>query len=277
MRQPALILVVSALLFSTFLPQSLTGQSTTSTSPTPPSGTASSGPKPIRDEQALNVIQTAIAALGGTTAIGQVQSLQVQAQMQNADPNASGTMTWEMSGSEFRIATNIGSKSGVMVTGYGSPTTSANGISRAVPQFVKNAIFIPAFVSVELLNELQNAQYSFRYVGSTTVNGTAATVIETALTDSRVDGRVTLQKWYFAATNLPIRVEYLLPSEKTPYAAMPGAVDLANYEAVSGVMFPFTITPYHWKQPFGTVSVQSVNVNPTIAASDFDPPTAGAQ
>jgi hypothetical protein len=276
MRQPALVLAVSALLFVVSL-QGLHAQSTAG-STTSTGASAANKFGPIRDDKAVAAVQAAIAAFGGTPTV--TVPVQVQAQMQatTAGGSVTGTITWEMSGSQFRVASSFGGATSVMTTGHGNPTAAANGNSRAVPTYVAQAIFIPALAGPILANEFQNSSYSLRYIGPKTVNGTAVTAIETSLSGSPIKSRLTAQIWYFSnATNLPVRVEYRLPAEQIEQASFPAAVDLSNYAASGGGFYPFNIVLYHGAKQVGAITLQSVNTNASIPSTDFDPPTGGAQ
>jgi hypothetical protein len=234
----------------------------------------------IRDQDALNTVQAAITALGGAAAIGTVQSWQAQGQAQGVAPDGktvSGTVTWEMAGSELRMAssTNLGQQA--LLTGHGNPAMVGSGTSMSLPAHVITATFIPALVSSILLNRLQNSNCAFQYVGPQSLGQESVTVVKTVCLHV-ANYVVTAQTWYFdAASSLPVRVEFRRPSMTRPQLAASGAVGLSNYQQVSGVLYPFQILAYEQGKQTGTVTLQTVNVNPAIPASDFDPPTGGAQ
>jgi hypothetical protein len=228
-----------------------------------------------RDPQAVAVVQAALAAFGGSAA---AQSLQVLAQVQV--PGASGsetsTLTWEVAGSEFRIALSDAGGSSVIVTGHGNPSAITNGNAEVVPKHVIEAMFIPAFAGAILAREFQSPNYFLRYRGVETLNGTPTTVVETMLTTAP-NAPLTRQIWYFSnATRLPVRVIYRVPADQTPLAFMPEAVDLSNFTPVSGGLYPFSIGVSQQGKLVASITLQSVNPNANIPSTDFDP-AGGAQ
>jgi hypothetical protein len=240
-----------------------------------------SPPNPVRDAQALTIIQAAITALGGATAIGQIQSWLIQAEVQSSQEmgSTSSGLLWEKAGTEFRMAstpTASGQTSSIM-TGHGNPVSVSNGTSNAVPAHVMSALFIPALVGSVLLTEFQDPNYSVQYSGSSTLNGKPVAVARTASTSSRTNFQVTGQTWYFdGVTGLPLRIEYTVPTANTPQISSTVAIDLSDYRPVAGTLYPFQIVESEQRKQLQTITIQSVNVNATISPSDFDPPAGGA-
>jgi hypothetical protein len=238
---------------------------------------ASAAPPSPRDPQAVAAVQAAMAAFGGS-AVGQSQ--QVQAQTQSSGPSGSlpTTVTWEMAGSEFRIALSDSSGSSVIVTGHGNPMATIHGNSQAVPNHVVQAMFIPAFAGAILAREFQNPNYSLRYIGTETVNGTPCTAVRTVLPTTPVNAALTDQIWYFSnATNLPIRVIYRSPADQTPLISIPETVDLSNFTSVSGGLYPFSIVVSRQDAEVAAITLQSVNPNANIPPTDFNSTAGGAQ
>lgn len=267
MRQPALVLAVSALLFSLFLPQTLFAQSSATPSPFPP----------VRQEKAVAAVQAAIAAFGSAAT---AQTVEAQVLVQSPGPNGTltNTVTWEMSGAEFRIAASVGNSSSIIVTGYGNPAATLDGQTHPVPKHVIEAMFIPAFAGATLAREFQNANYSLQYLGPQTVNGTPCTAVKTELPTAAPNPRLTDQIWYFSnATNLPIRVIYRSPADQTPLVSRPETVDLLDFTSVSGGMYPFKMVDSFSGQQMTTMTLQSVSPNASIPSTDFDAPSGGAR
>lgn len=245
----------------------------------------SSGASIKRDPKAVSTVQAAINALGGSAAIAQAQTWQIQGQTQDTMPDgttASGTFTWETNGTDFRMAYTMGQTSGYMVTGQGNPayvTTGSNGTAVAAPQFVVAATFIPALVAPLLSQQLANAECPLVYDGSIKLGSEVVTVVKTRLMSSwKASVRVTEQTWYFdTMTNLPVKIDFLLPSQISPLVSIQASIALSNYQQVSGVLYPFQVTRSYRKQVASVATIQSVSVNPTILASDFDAPLGGAQ
>lgn len=231
--------------------------------------TGSQQPPQPRDPQALSVVQTAITALGGATAIGAIQTWRVQAQSSAQFNGATRAILWEQAGSEFRMASHFGTAGGdnVIVTGHGSPASVQGGTTKALPSHVISSLFIPALAGSILLNEFQNTNYTFQYVGTRTLNSKTVSVVRTVLLANPLGA----QTWYFdMASGLPVRVEYRIAMISTPAASLSGAADLLNYQPVAGILYPFQIVQWRQGMQVDVVTLQSVNVNAAISSSDFD-------
>jgi hypothetical protein len=126
---------------------------------------------PVRDPKAVEVVQAAIAALGGAQVISQIQSWQVQAQTQDTIQNSTttGKVTWEKAGKEFRMQSLTPSGTYAVVTGNGKPASIANGTPKTLQEHVTRALFVPPLVGDLLLRQIQDQNYSIQYGGTTTL------------------------------------------------------------------------------------------------------------
>jgi len=236
-----------------------------------------------RDQNALSTLQAAITALGGATAIGQAQSWQAQGQVQGTAPQGkavtaiTGTITWEMAGSEMRIASATNAGPTAFLTGHGNPAVVSNANSLKLPPHVVAAMFVPAFVGPILLKDFQNSDCELRSGGPKNL-GTESVQVVHVLTTGIPYFQQTAQTWYFdSITKLPVRVEFRIPSMRYPQVSIRGALNFSNYSPVASVLYPFQIVTFRDDKQTSAVTIQSVNVNVAIPSSDFDPPTAGAQ
>ena len=226
---------------------------------------------PTRDSRGLSIIQSALTAMGGVTAIGAVQNWQILAQAQGS-PQMGGmvkTVRWEQSGAEFRMSSTFAAtgKTNATVTGHGSPATVQNGATAALPSHVVSALFIPALAGPVLLNEVQNTNYSVEDGGTQTLNSKSVVVVRTMLPTKPL----TAQTWYFdATTNLPVRVEYRLPTVRTAAFSLPGAADFSNFRPVAGILYPFQIVTWRQGLQVEVITLQSVSVNAAVSPNDFD-------
>ena len=242
--------------------------------------------EPFRDTRALNAVPGALDAFGGSTAVSQVQGwLVVWIAWRPKDSSKTVPMSWEATGTEWRM--NMTAKDGTisMVTGRGAPAwISVTGMGTKVPSHVMRARFVPALAGLVLWNELPNPSYSMLYVSEMTLDihqrsalnsdpTQRFTVVRTGVFSKDPADRVTLQTWYFDQTSgLPLRVEFRMPSDKRPELSASGAYNLGQYKSVSGLMFPFQISRYMGDRPIDAYSIQSVTTNATIASADFDSP-----
>jgi hypothetical protein len=157
-----------------------------------------------------------------------------------------------------------------MMTGHGRPGT-INGTSQALPTYVVQAVFVPVAVASVLAQELGNPKMSLRFKDSETLGTEPVEVITTALETDYPDNVVTPQTWYFdTSTGLPVRVEFRAPDMKAPTNSFPVAMDLSDYQSVSGVAYPFKVVSTLNGKNQAVFTVQSVVVNSGIPPSEFD-------
>jgi hypothetical protein len=173
--------------------------------------------QPASDPQAVVVVQAAITALGGATAIGQAQNWTFQATLQGP------------------VSSDAWSE---IVTRYnGKPAAAASGIAKAPRRRSAPSLLVPALVGTVLLKEFQDPYFVMNYGGPATLGSEAVTQIlfsraGTSLADA--------QTWYFdKATGLPAQVEFKLPAQIGQMRSPLGVVVLSDYRAVSGVLHPF--------------------------------------
>jgi hypothetical protein len=226
---------------------------------------------PVRDPQALAIIQTSITAMGGA-AIQQVHDATIDGQIA-ATPNSqsmNGPVEWKMAGAEFRMDVPSANGTASVMTGHGKPI-AINGTSKPLRSYVTEALFVPPAIAVVLAQELLNPKMSLRYKDVESLGGESVAVITTALEMDYPDNVVTPQNWYFSSTTgLPVRVEFRSPDTQYPVNFIASAVDLSNYQTVSGVMFPFKVVSSVSGETQVIFTIQNVLVNSGIAPSQFD-------
>lgn len=198
------------------------------------SQTATTSPPAPSDPQAVAVVQAAITALGGKTAIAQAQSWTFQAKMEG--PFGQESVSYSMS-----TDTDTGR------------VVRANGTSKRAP--LTRSRFVPTLVGTILVNEFADPEYSVLYGGTSTVDSKAVTVIIFATGPSRLP----LQIWVFDETNLPIRIDFRLPAEVGAKMSDNGVVALSDYRSVSGVLYPFRVVEFARARPPEIITLHSVN------------------
>jgi hypothetical protein len=240
----------------------------------------------VRDPQALATVQTALAAMGGTAAIGQVQKSVTTGTTidQPATQNSATNFTWTYAGSNFRDENDAPSRGHILVSNGGTPQDFRNGAWSAVPAVISRInlpYHVPALV---LLNEINNAGYSIVYIGSTTLNGQNAIHVLTRDDSDSAGHLFTPQDWYFdPSTGLPLSVQYQFPVSQNPVpvsqdpsASVQVSIGFSNYNAVGGILVPLQLNIV--AGPISCVAtISSVVFNSTIDPSGFTPNTGGAQ
>lgn len=264
MSQKTLVVLASFLLFS----QIAKAQSSTSASQTA-----------TRDPQAVAIIQTALAAMGGSGLVGTIQSSVESGNTANLSASDTNPATFisTYAGGEFREEVTASSGSHVLVSNAGAPQDFRDGSWQVQPPVVVRTnlpFHIPALV---LFNDLANAGYSFAYLGATTLDGNSVVHIRAVDTSDLAGQLFTAQDWYFNATSgLPARVVVKIPTSAQPKDALPETIDFSNFQVVSGVLVPFqlaiTVGPLEW-----VATASSISFNTNVDASQFAPSSGGAQ
>lgn len=217
-----------------------------------PAKQGSQQPSPAQvasDPQAVAVVQTAITALGGATAISQAETWTFRADMQG--PHANGDVNYAIS-----TDTDTGK------------VMRKDGTMKPAPLI--HSHFVPALVGAILLKESQDSTFTIQYGGTSTLDSKPVTVI----TFFTAVGTVILpaQIWSFDAANLPVRVDFRFPAEIGGRRSFPGMVALADYRSVSGVLYPFRIVSRlpGWLPQI--ILLQSVAASTVASPNEFNGP-----
>lgn len=204
------------------------------------------------DPQAIAVVQAAITALGGATAIGQAQSWTFQAQMKG--PHANGNV---------RYVVSTDTDSGTVL--------AASGKSKQAPLI--HSYFVPALVGSILLKESQDPQFSLQYAGTSTLaSGSVAVVIFTVGSKGS-----PAQIWSFDTTNRPVQVDFRVPAQIGARESFPFLIALSDYRSLSGVFYPFQIVSVVPGRSPEIIVLQSVTAATTVPPNDFNGPGGDLQ
>ncbi len=232
----------------TFACIALSAQQTTSS-------TTTTSPQNASDPQAVAVVQAAITAIGGATAITPLQSWTFQGQASGRVANGPITEV---------LAASL------------PPTSQPAGttVKTPPPWAQPRSLLLPALMSAILISESQNHGFLLKQGGA---SGTVpnSTVVIFAL--STKAGSAVAQRWHFDnASNLPTKIEFMVPAKFGVMETFPGTVTLSNYKNVGGVLYPFQIVTFLQREHVTqTITLQSVTPSTTLPASNT--PTGGAQ
>jgi hypothetical protein len=211
-----------------------------------PSQSAST-PQPASDPQAVAVVQAAITALGGATAISQPQSWTFQATLQGSIANSTVSYTLGQDAPNRYVALPNGTK---------------KRMRRA------QSLFVPALIGPVLLAESQDSELTLRFAGKATIDSKSVTVICFSVT---AFPNVTSQTWWFDdTTGLPRRVEFQLPAEMGSRISFSGLFDLLDYHSVFGISYPFQIITLLGGRPPEFTTIQSVASSGSAPTTYFD-------
>ncbi len=232
-----------------------------------------------RDAQAVSAAQAALTAMGGASAISQVQNVVVSGTSidQAGDQSTASSFTWTQAGAEFCYQTTSANGGHTLVSNGGYPQDFHAGAWILVPPVVVRTSLpyhVPALV---LFNELANPGYAFILVGSTTINGKNAIHVLTRDDSDATGHSFTPQDWYFdASTGLPLHVSYQVPLSQNASDSLQESIDFAGYQAVSGIHVPFQLTITEGQSSFVT-TVSSAAFNTSLGPSVFSPSEAQQQ
>jgi hypothetical protein len=230
-----------------------------------------------RDAAAISIIDKALLAMGGKSAIQSVQTVLVTGSITEASDGSVVPFRLEelIAGShfEFRKETTRGSTIRVFASGHGNPGYQGTG-SLAKPLSGHMASAAPPFEfpAILLLAEEQDPNYSITLVAAS--SGDPAHVHITNASDPILNA-VIKQEWYFDPnTGLPELVMYLIPSSADAFDSMHGSCGYSGFQTIGGVQFPSQLIAYQDGIRIAQVMLGAVIPNQTINPSDFDLPAA---
>ena len=236
-------------------------------------------PAPTRDPQALVTIQNAVLAMGGSQIIGAIRNITVRgtAQTVPASPGDPTTFVWVVSGADYRYENDGAQGSHTLISNGGNPVDVRDGKAVPIAYHVSRATLPFHLPAVLLYSELSNANYSFHFVGQTTVGGRPAIQVHAEDDSDSIGPIVTPQEWYFdVASNIPLRVEYRLPDAARGTKWTEGSMDFSSFQLVKGMLIPFGLAVTD-----GPISLQitavSATVNENLPANTFTPSVGASQ
>ena len=235
--------------------------------------------RPVRDADALIVLQRAVTAMGGV-AISHVRDCVAEGMIE-AVPGGwltSGSFVWKDSGSEFRYENPGPLGRATLVSGRGRPTVLRGDGSMHYNAHVTEAKLPPHLIALVLYKALSDERYKVLILGEETLGSSRVLRIRTSLETDEVSAVTTVQEWLIdATTGLPLRVEYRMPSNRNALDYLPTAFEYTNFRYVSGVAVPTRIAFYHDGQYSGVATLSSVTINAGINSSEFDAPSGGGR
>ncbi len=230
-------------------------------------------PPPTRDPVAVNVVQNAISALGGSSSISAISDSSAQGTFETS--SGSGTFVGQTSGFEFRYSIQTNTDSRILVSGHGSPADVRNGVGVTTGIHILRSTLPYHIPGLVLLQEINNSNYSMTYVGVEDLNGTAVVHVQTVDNSDDIGSEVTPQDWYLdAGTFLPMRVAHRIPDSADPTIYVTTTRDFGSYMAFAGVQVPSSMVINGSSR---SVTISSVQFNTGLSPDTFDAPVGGGQ
>jgi len=237
------------------------------------------GQTPQRDPQAISVIAQALNAAGGVAALSAIR-----------DYTATGTVTYYWGGEEvkgsvtvksrgsgqFRLDATLpeGVRSWSVNNGEGM-RKEANGDMNPIEYH--NGVNFGNFTDplLSLAADSQDPTVSIAYVGLETLDGAQVHHIHTqkVLEQDRFAmlGRLTRKDFFINATTFQVvsTLDMAHPKNESDVDKS-HEVDFSDYQAVDGVLVPFTISEVLIGQHTFTIQLQQITFNGSINDSDFN-------
>ena len=156
------------------------------------------------------------------------------------------------------------------LSGVVSPSQATSAVNRGTKRIkASRSFFVPAVLAYVLLNELQSQDYPLKFNGQTSLGAESVTVVTFA--DPNIPA-LPAQRWYFnTTTNLPFRIEFILPAVVGSKISFSGLVEVSNYQAVGGVLYPFNIVTIPDRDQRELLILQSVSPSASTLSNDFNP------
>jgi hypothetical protein len=266
-----------------FISLALIGQSVSGSAQITSSVSATSWQAP-KDDSALQIVNAAIAKMGGNAAVSAITDASGSGSCSypasGGDGSAPSTepFTWTISGTEFLYESGTGQGQTKLASGHGKPSRLDAGQTVSWSYSSAHAIRpyqIPALV---LRTELNDVNFGLKNLGQQTFMGSQVNVVQIAMFNRERTLNDTLQLWYFSsATGLPVKVEFLQPSERAPEVFSKVSEIFSGFESQSGILIPMSIGMLIGPAFQTTCTTTQININHGYPASTFDLIAGGTQ
>lgn len=244
------------------------------------SSTSSSSQVPVQcDAQALAMLQSALVALGGAAETASIVASGTHTQFLADSTTVSVPLRVEILGYDrFRWEVDTPDQGTVVtvVSGTTAWRQSAEGTEWLTISQIPGTTF-ESFPALYVSNWLSSSAVAVKMIGTESLAGN--TVYHISITPTlggNTDPKretiyeTTHQRDLFVdqKTNLPVRLRYFMhPTDWR--VAIPVDVEYSNFQVVSGIAFPTTVTSYLGDSQISQIQYQSIKLNAPVAASDF--------
>ncbi|MGC2887529.1 MAG: hypothetical protein WB627_00565 [Candidatus Acidiferrum sp.] len=236
---------------------------------------------PARDPQAIGILNQAVTAAGGVTALDTVQDVAASGTVTFnwADQPVSGSVTVKGRGiGQYRLEANLQSGPETWAVNNGQAfRKDANGTLLLRPFHAptfENVVF-PVAIAIEALGDPTT---SVAYVGLETRNGTQVQhlrIIKSIASDLDITGvtrRAATTELFVDPNSFQIRslVGVAFSIDRVSVTC-PREIQYSNYQTANGILIPFSITELIAGQQTLSIELNQVTFNSNLSDSDFQP------
>ena len=197
--------------------------------------------KVVRDPQAIAILQTAVKALGGFTALSQVTDTTMQGTAQPSDSSTSTeSFVWQSKGQDIRREHHDGDGIHIFTTHQGKGKRFLpNSTTQEINTRTSLTLFPFEMPGVVLLHILGNPDYSLN-IATDPEQASSLLHIRALRLDLKPGySQVSTQDWYFdSTTGLPVRVEFAMPDTREPSRDGVATITYDAWHTDSGLLFP---------------------------------------
>lgn len=234
-----------------------------------------------RDPQAMNILSQCVAAAGGTQAVSTIQDFTGTGTITyyySAGEQAQGTVTVKGRGlTQFRLDATL--QDGVhswIVDNGATHQKNPDGSTSPLPSQNTVKPASATFPLLYLLSALQDTSISVSYGGLVTHDGaqvydiTAQKVLPQSVDSLNTVGNTTKADFFIDPKTLVVQsVQDMAYRKDGDRGASSHEMQFSNYQNVSGVLVPFSLTELIAGQKTATIQLNQVNFNSGLADSDF--------
>lgn len=224
-----------------------------------------------RNETAVQPLQAAVAALGGSAPSDSAISLNVA----RAD-GQSGSLIVKTKGTSATVERLLATDTDQMtVFSQGVAKVTANGVVEDT-SLESASSSDSCILALPLLSRvLATPDYAIEFVGTESIEGKAATHIRFRNVFASQPKLAALERfttkdiWIDSATNLPVRISYEQRSGSGAVAGIAVQLDFSNYKSASGYTLPYTIKRSFNGTYWGTLTIQDAQFNSGLTDAEF--------
>ena len=230
--------------------------------------TQTSSQSPVRDPQALTLLQSSATAMGSvvpsdSTAIGTITT-------EAGTLTENGTITILTRGTD-QTSEQIQTPHGAILVYSRGQASNGARLSGQRAMTSQSSFFPLPFIG----GALNNSDSSFKYIGIETVNGASAHHIQfwnsfaSNPTGPRLSEFTTRDIWIDATSYLPLRISYVQRAAGGSAPRIAVDVFFASYQNVGGILYPLSIQKSFNGTPSATITIQQVVFNTGLSDSNF--------